>query len=180
MNIDYSKPVKVDLGCGINLYKGVNNDEIEDWIHIDGDPNVHIEIVCDWKKIPLPSGVVDEMHSSETVEHVPYWDRDIVFPEWNRILKMGARFFGSTPNFEYSAKQYTNGKMTYHEAMQNLYGDRAGYHHIHYQTYTFETLKELLEKYGFGEIDFSKSPGLPGTAWWIVFECKKVRDGKKD
>lgn len=174
--IDKSKPVKVDLGSGLNYYKGINNDEIGQWIHIDGDPAPHVEIVCDWVNIPIESGVVDELHSSETVEHIPPWDHEKTFTEWNRVLKIGGVFFGTTPNFNWSATQYAMGKMDYDTAQANLYGDRAGYHHVHYQTYTKETLTLLLEKYGFGEIDFSGSPGLPNTAWWLVFTCKKIKN----
>jgi len=174
--VDKSKPVKLDLGSGLNLYKGINNDELEQWIHQDGDKAYHVEIVCDWRDIPLESGVVDEFHSSDTIEHIPPWDKDVILKEWNRIMKIGCKVHLATPNFNFSCIQYATGKMTLQEAQQNLYGDRAGFYHVHYETYTVETLTETLEKYGFGELDFSESPGFPGTVWWIVVHCKKVRN----
>lgn len=174
--VDKTKPFKLDLGSGLNLYKGVNNDELEEWIHLDGDSAEHIEIICDWNKIPLENECVDFLHSSETIEHIPPWDKDTTLREWNRILKIGCECIFTTPNFDYSCIQYATGKMSLHEAQQNLYGDRAGYHHIHYGTYTMETLMETLEKYGFSDIDFSGSPGSSDLPWWLVVKCKKIRN----
>jgi predicted SAM-dependent methyltransferase len=169
--VDKTRPVKLDLGSGLNQMA-----HSDGWIHQDGSPANGIEIVCDWENIPLESGVVDVIRLGDVIEHIPGWRLDVIMREWNRIMKIGCECLATTPNFDYSCEMYYKKKMTYHEAQQNLYGDRANYYCTHYLTYTFESLKLVLEKYGFGNIDFSGSPGLPSTAWWIVAKFNKIKD----
>jgi len=170
------KVFKLDIGSGLNYYKGVNNDEIDEWIHLDGDPAPHVEIVCKWDNIPIEDGLVDTVHSSETLEHIPVWEMDKVMKEWNRIMKIGCHFFGTTPSLAYVCKEFTNGNMNYINTVRNLYGDGAGYHHTHYHLFTIDELKYFLTKYGFGEIDFSQSPGDSTAPFWIIFSCIKVKN----
>jgi predicted SAM-dependent methyltransferase len=171
--VDKTKPVKLDLGSGLNQMP-----EEDGWIHQDSHEAKGIEIVSDWKNIPLESGVVDIIRLGDVIEHIKPWEIDIVMKEWNRIMKIGCKCHLTTPNFLYSCQEFYLGKMDYNTAQQNLYGDRANFECTHYLTYTFESLKEILEKYGFGEIDFSESPGMSetSTAWWIVANFIKIKN----
>lgn len=174
--VDKSKLVKIDLASGINYYKGENNDEIDEWLHVDGDKADHVEVVCDFSKgISIETGIADMVHCSEFLEHIPLWQENQIMSEFNRIMKIGCHFFGSCPNLMYTCEEFAAGRMNFWYANRNLYGDGAGYYHTHYRLFTPEELTKFLEKWGFGEIDLSKSPGLPGTPFWLVFECKKVR-----
>jgi len=176
--IDKSKPVKIDLGSGINYYKGINDNEIDEWIHVDGDKAPHVEIVCDFAKgIPVETGIADEIHSSEVLEHIPPFLHDKIMKEFNRIMKIGCKCLFTVPNFEYTVREYYHGRMTYEIAQRNLFGDRENsYYHCHFQCFNKESATKFLEKYGFGNIDFSKSPGLPDIEWWLVIHCEKVKN----
>lgn len=175
--IDKSQPVKIDLGSGINYYKGVNDDEIDEWIHVDTDTAPHVEIVCNFQNgIPIESNVADAVHASEVIEHIPKFFEAAIMSEFNRIMKIGCSFFGTTPNMTYSFEEYLAGRMPYKTVMANLYGDQFYYPHCHYRLFTEESIVEFLDKWGFGEIDLSNSPGRPSTPWWLVFSCKKVRN----
>jgi predicted SAM-dependent methyltransferase len=169
--IDKSQPVKLDLGSGLNQMPHEDG-----WIHQDVSSANGIEIVCEWKKIPLESGIVDICRMGDIIEHIFPDDKDTILKEWNRILKIGAKVHLTTPNFDYSCREYTLGRMTLHEAQQNLYGDRMNQWSIHWGTYTLLTLRETLEKYGFGEIDFSESPGEKNCPWWIVANFIKINN----
>ena len=180
---DKNKPVKLDIGSGINYYKGENDNEIEEWTHLDCDPAPHVEIVCRIENgIPIEDGVVDKLHSSEFIEHLPKWMEEPIMKEINRVMKIGAEFIGTTPSLKYSMEEYLAGRMTYREVMSNYYGDQfgtvenPGYQHCHYRLFDRQSLIEFLEKWGFGEIDLSRSPGNPLTSWWFVFSCKKIRN----
>lgn len=181
--IDKTKPVRVDIGSGINYYKGETNKDIDDIIHIDCDPAEHVEIVCRIEKgIPIETGVVDEVHSSEFIEHLPKWLEEPIMKEMNRIMKIGATLLATTPSLRYSMEEYLAGRMNYKAVMANYYGDQfgtvdnPGYQHCHYRLFDQESLIIFLKKWGFGEIDLSKSPGLPNTPWWFVIDAKKIKD----
>ena len=164
------KIVRLDIGSGgHNLQK-----PLEDWIHQDGKPGDHVEIVCDWKKIPRDTESVDEMHFGDVIEHIPMWQLAETLGEWNRLLKVGGIFHGSMPNIDRVMKDYANGTMTLTDAKNALYGWADSPFQQHYMTYTKETLKEMMETYGFEINDFSGSPGPVERPWWLVFSGRKV------
>lgn len=170
------KPVKADLGSGINYYKGEDNTEIDEIIHIDGDAAEHVEIVCNFQEgIPLETGIVDQLHATEVIEHVPKFFEQAIMSEINRIMKIGGRFFGTTPSLLHSCKGLVDGTMNYETAMANMYGDQFYYPHCHYRLFHEESLIDFLHKWGFAGVDLSKSPGgkIP---WWFVFECEKAKN----
>ena len=162
LSMDY---VKCDLACGLNMHGGKNSE----WIHIDHDPADGMDIVCDWNKIPLENECVDELHFSDAIEHIRTWEADITMGEINRIVKVGGKFWGTTPHRDYILKVAYEGKFDEEWLHRNLYGDGAGYGHTHYQTFTKEKLKTFLEKYGFGEVVFAP------IEEWIHFTCTKIK-----
>lgn len=165
--------VKLDLGSGLNRHEK----ELDEYIYLDGDSAPGIDIVCNWDKIPLDSGVVDYVHSSETIEHIPAYETHIVLPEWNRIMKIGATLELTTPNLDYVCRAWARGEKDHDWVIRNLYGDRASAHHNHYVLYNKETLEEVLTKYGFGEFNF-KTVGSHDSRewWWLAMSCKKIKD----
>lgn len=161
--------MKLDIGCGLNLKK-----PLDEWTHLDIDPGEHIEINCDFGNIPLDDGSVEEIWIGDVIEHIPVWRWEEVLTEWNRILGMGGILNGNTPHLEGVVQQYVRGEIDLDWLLQNLYGDRRAYPHQHYYLFTRETLDELLQKYGFGPVDYSESPGPKELPWWLVFKTEKV------
>lgn len=183
--IDLNNPVKIDIGAGDKNQKGMPNeheplDTRDEWIHIDGVPADHIEIVCDFAEIPIPTGIADEIFSGDTIEHIISDKIDATLREWNRIMKIGGIFTGRTPNLHSTMIRYVKGELSLQDATGALYGSQDSMWQQHYVTYTADTIKTLLEKYGFGNVDLTGSPGYdkntqtPNDAWWIVFQCKKI------
>lgn len=158
--------VKIDLGCGLNRHEKEKNE----YIYIDGDEADGIDIVCDWNTIPLPDKCADEVHSSDTLEHFRPWEYDITFKELNRIMKVGGRFWFTTPNRTEVIKRAYEGTCDEEWLRCNLHGHQLGFGHVHYNLFTKQSLKELLEKYGFGDVLFSPIEG------WIAGECFKKHD----
>jgi predicted SAM-dependent methyltransferase len=161
--------MKLDVGCGLNLKKPLN-----EWVHLDIDQGPHIEIVCDFRDIPLDDGRVDEIWIGDVIEHVPVWQQAEALGEWRRVLKDGGVLNGTTPNLEHCVHGYVAGEIDLDWLLQNLYGDRAGFPHQHYILFTRDTLDTLLRNYGFGPVDFSGSPGPKDNPWWLVFTTKKT------
>lgn len=168
-----NKPLKIDIGCGVRNKKT----PLEEWTHLDGVAGEHIEIVCDFSEIPLKDGEADEIFSGDTIEHIVMQKRDQTLKEWNRILKVGGIFTGRCPNLHSTMIRYAKGELSLHDATGALYGSQENEWQQHYITYTTDTLRALLEQYGFGDIDFSGSPGNDDSfnAWWICWTCKKIK-----
>jgi predicted SAM-dependent methyltransferase len=186
--IDTNKPVKIDIGAGDVNQKGKPNesegvlDTRDEWIHIDGRVGDHVEIVCDFAEIPLPDGIADEIFSGDTIEHIIPQNIDSSLREWNRITKIGGTFTGRCPNLHSTMVRYAKGEIPFQEAVNSLYGSQESIWQQHYITYTADTLKALLEKYGFGEVDLTGSPGYdkingtPNDSWWLVWTSKKIKN----
>lgn len=80
--VDYSKPIKLDLGCGKNK-KG------PDYIGLDELDFEGVDIVCNVgkEKWPFKDGSVDEVHASHFVEHLYPAERIHFVNELYRVLK---------------------------------------------------------------------------------------------
>ena len=164
--------MKLDIGSGVHYQK-----PLEEWTHLNESPADHVEIVCDWKTIPLPTESVDEIHIGDVVEHIPRWEYAAVLGEWNRVLKVGGIFHGSTPDLHRTMMDYAQPgphHVSLQDAINALYGWATSTGQQHYTTYTKETLTDLLSQYGFQIDDFSGSPGPVDRPWWLVFRGRKV------
>ncbi len=165
--------VKIDVGSGDHNVKLPK----VDWIHIDGCDGENVDIICDFANIPLEDKSVDVLWNSDSIEHIERFRHDEVMREWNRVLKIGGLIQGQTPNLNSIMKRYAKGEMSLEDATNGLYGWGSPYQ-IHFVTFTVETLTDLLTKYGFGDFDFSESPGssVPQDSWWLCFKAHKVKD----
>jgi predicted SAM-dependent methyltransferase len=162
--------MKLDIGSGgHNLQKPLN-----EWTHQDGNIGEHVEIVCDWKTIPLPTESVEEMHFGDVIEHIPQWELAATLGEWNRMLKIGGIFHGSMPNIDRIMKDYAAGTHSLQDAINGLYGWADSKWQQHYMTYTKETLPKMMSQFGFTIEDFSGSPGPTSRPWWLVFRGRKT------
>lgn len=168
--------VKFSVGAGLHTKK-----PLEEWINQDACINPEIDIVCTWDFIPLPDKCVDVMECGDCIEHLEMWNRDRILREWFRLLKIGGTIRVSTPNLHRTMVAYANNTITLENAIQNIYAWMSGKYEQHYYTYTQETLKKVLEDYGFGNIDFSESPGVDentdkSMSWWLVCSAIKIKD----
>lgn len=167
-------PIKrLDLGCGLN-----RKDPVDDWIHMDFDYAPGIDIVGDWKKIPLPDECIDFLWSSETLEHIPLFELDETLKEWSRVLKIGAVCEFTTPNLDFTIKAAYEGLRDTEWIMRNLYGDQINYELQHYTLYNPTTINELLMKYGFSECQFNNAWGATDSRGyeWLAFTTTKIKN----
>lgn len=164
--------VKLDAGCGLNFYER----EDTDWIRMDGSSADGIDVVGNFKKMPFADNSIDLVHSSDTVEHFPQFELDIIMGEFNRIMKIGSKFIGTTPNLFFCLKAAHEKTHDFTWLIRNLYGDRNSYLDQHYILYTKDTLTEMFKKYGF-DIDFNTAWGDDDNNWaWLSFTAVKTRN----
>ena len=142
--------IKLNLGCWHRYIPG--------WVHID---------LCDLPHIDYKSSIDDlSMFENETVDLIysshalEYFDRkqvNIVLKEWARVLKKDGVLRVAVPDFDalLSVYQKTN---DLHKILGPLFGameiatETDVINLYHKTTYNFDSLKDVLESAGFGNV----------------------------
>lgn len=107
--IDYSKPVRIDLGCGEKKKEG--------FIGLDAR-DCGQEIVWDVRGgLPFPDSSVDEMYSCHFLEHLSGEDLICVIREIWRVLKSGCEIFIRVPHSHCDTAFYPMHKSFWNERM---------------------------------------------------------------
>lgn len=171
----YPSPLKLDIGCG---KVGWMQEPLDEWVHLDAIDHPHVEIVCEFGKIPLDDHSVDEIFIGDIVEHIPLWRYDEVLCEWSRIMKPGAIVKGRCPNIDRAMRDYAEGKENFQNAFNSIYGWGHKPTEVHYRGFTKSTLTDLLGAYGIKIKTFKDSPGPTTRPWWLVFSGIKVAEAE--
>jgi GT2 family glycosyltransferase/ADP-heptose:LPS heptosyltransferase/predicted SAM-dependent methyltransferase len=157
---------KLEIGCGYNPQPG--------YIHMDVRQLPHVEHICDFEtsKLPFENNDLDEVLLNHVIEHISWRNLGFVFDEWFRALKPGGRVFLRTPDLEFIARTYLEGKTTpewpgdedyvkKHLADKitpawwaniKLFAGQDYDSNYHYLCFDFEMLRALFEKKGFVRI----------------------------
>jgi SAM-dependent methyltransferase len=125
------------------------------------------------KSFPFPDGEFDALISLVTIEHLMHPDHFL--KEACRILRNGAYFYLSTPNYaapEYAGRLLLSGR-TFHNPLGSEESRYEFYSHIRY--YTYRTLIEFVRSFGFApETTYIALPG--GSARYkALFARSKVK-----
>jgi len=150
----------------------------------------------------LPGDTYDIVFTSHMLEHVPHFRVESTFAELNRIMKVGGTIRILVPDLKKYATAYVNGDLSYFSSSRH-YSDHlgigasflrlvispghqtiafsremdeifGGYAHLY--AYDFTMMKNLLEKWGFGEVKES-APGGSSIPELRTFQ-HMVHDGK--
>lgn len=145
----------LDIGCHdgtfLSLVKNRNNNffglDASDWAVSESkkkDFNVQHFFFDDKAKLPFENEFFDVVIAGEIIEHI--FDTDFFLVEIKRVLKPGGKLLISTPNIASLGRRLLLffGISPLVELSPNETGSVG---HIRY--FTFETLKNILEKHGF-------------------------------
>lgn len=152
---------KIAVGCGTRFYG-------EAWYHLDIVPHSHVDLIGYAHNIPLPDESVDLVYASHVLEYYD-WDeaKNIVLPEWKRILKPGGKLRIAVPDFYTLTTWYLNiheDERNSHE-LKDIIGPLFGKigcekgNIYHKSTYDLNTLCKMLERCEFKEIGQWHWPG---------------------
>jgi len=177
--------MKIHLGCGkLYLNNYINIDILSEVADLKLDIN-DLKIINNNK--------VDEIYICHVLEHVKRQEIFDMVLEWNRIIKKDGVLRLSVPDFKKIVEIY-NKNNDLSEICGLIHGGQRDIYDIHYVTYDYETIKELLENCGFYDIkiyvtfdflkhedDYSKAtiPHMDlknGVLMSLNIICKKEKD----
>lgn len=136
--------IKLNLGCG-QVYK-------PGFINIDKFDNSIADKICDIGDLPFKTNSVALIEASQLIEHFDYIHCKYILSEWFRILKPGGKLILETPDLEKTFKKFVSSDLEIQKTtLQWIYGiDSLGMQHK--AGFTFELLRDLLQKVGFEKI----------------------------
>jgi len=130
--------------------------------------DMHPDVVCDIRHLPVPDQTFDIVFSSHALEHFGWAGIDKVLKEWVRVLKIGGELRLVVPNLRFSGKRILEDNMIPHD-LWNLYGEQDYAKNFHGMGFTPNSLQKLVESLDCfegiqvreGDID-----GPPGPDGW--------------
>ncbi len=133
----------------------------------------------------IESGSIEEIYSSNMLEHFSLLKTVDVLKEWNRVLKKDGVLWLSVPDFECIFKLYSKYKTLPIWALYHMYGEQHHEHAWHYTIFTWPNLQKNLFDAGFSR--WTKLESLPyldddcsskvdsWTGELISLNCKAVK-----
>ncbi|RCJ06758.1 hypothetical protein DDK22_19970 [Cupriavidus necator] len=138
--------LKINLGCG--------HVPLEGYMNVDRRELTGVDIVSEVTGLPLQPGDVDEVFSSHLIEHFPQEQlRRELLPYWKSLLKPGGRFRAVVPDAEAMIQEYTAGRYPYDDMREVMYGGQDYDGDFHFNMFTPEHMRRLLEEAGFTRIE---------------------------
>lgn len=124
------------------------------------------------------SGTVAEIYASHIYEHLDYNSEvDRALAEAFRVLKPGGLIRIGVPDLEVLARLLLDKKLPYiahYAAMRMLYGGQSDAHDYHKAGFTFEILKEFLNRAGFRGVQRVRSFGLFNDSTMLNIEGNAI------
>ena len=133
----------------INLHLGCGQRQLEGFLNIDIMPSSAVDLLCDSRRLPFPTGTVSRIETYHMIEHLPRHDFLEALFEWNRVLEEGGTLVIECPDFDATVKEYVEGKKF---RINNIFGLQRYPGDYHLFGYTFDDLAEMLKGLGFREI----------------------------
>ena len=92
------------------LNLGSNKKTMEGWINLDAQDLEGVDVIHDVTELPLPfdDESIDEIYSSEFLEHIDFKMTRAVLAECYRVMKKGATMTVSCPDIEKMCEYYVN------------------------------------------------------------------------
>ena len=173
-----SKEIKLEIGCGKKPRHGYLSCDVRNLAGVD--------YVCTADQLPFEANTVDEVYTRHVVEHFTIKEFLKVLEEWNRVLKIGGCVYIICPNLIWHLKQVIegshnsfyikeSGKNARYWGFGSLFGWQQDEYDVHKFGYYFELLKDILEEFGFENVDdlTNISSSMEQAPWHLEVRATK-------
>ncbi|MCM3261597.1 hypothetical protein M3664_27765 [Paenibacillus lautus] len=138
--------IRINLGCG-HLPKS-------DYLNVDMRQLDGVDIVADVSRLPFENGSIDEIYLSHVIEHFSEQDMEMfILPYWYSLLKNKGTIRIICPNWEAMLEGYAAGNISFEVLKEITFGSQEYEGNQHFNMFSPDSLKELLLKIGFREVN---------------------------
>lgn len=147
-------------------------------VSFDIREDMHPDVVCDVRYLPVPTETFDIVFSSHTLEHFGWVSVDKVLKEWTRVLKIGGELRIVVPNLRHVAQRILDDKM-YPTDLWVLYGEQDYPKNFHAVGFTPNMLRDLVASMGVYENIQIREGDIAGppnpNSWNLQVKATKVK-----
>jgi predicted SAM-dependent methyltransferase len=138
--------VKLNLGCG--------HIALADYVNVDRRDLPGVDIVAPVDELPLGEASVSEIFSAHMLEHFPQEElRRRLLPYWFGLLTSGGSFRAVVPDGEAMLTELASSNYPFEDFREVLFGSQEYHGDFHYNLFTPDSLRRLLEEAGFRGIE---------------------------
>jgi len=135
----WEKPMILELGSG-------RMKRVPDVINVDIRPLPNVDVVCDLRKLPYEDNTIDEIRSSDVIEHFGRFEIEPLLKEWVRVLKPGGVMLNRTVDIGRNMDKWH--EIPWPDLMNAVLGAQDYEQNFHKMMFTKESLSELMTKAG--------------------------------
>ncbi|TGQ66899.1 MAG: FkbM family methyltransferase [Mesorhizobium sp.] len=137
----------------LRLNLGSGHIALTEYINVDARHLPGVDVVADVGDLPFEEHSVDEIFSAHLVEHFPLETmRRRLLPYWRSRLRPGGVFKAVTPDAAAMLQATATGEMPFDDFREVTYGAQDYDGDYHFNLFTPDSLKALLQEAGFKEI----------------------------
>jgi len=138
--------LRLNLGCG--------HITLSDYVNVDMRDLPGVDVVAEVGNLPFERGSVDEIFSAHLVEHFPQEAvRRRLLPYWRDMLRPGGTFRAITPDAAAMLAGAGAGVYSFEDFREVVFGSQDYAGDYHYNLFSPDSLRRLLEEAGFGNIE---------------------------
>lgn len=164
--------IRLNLGCGEKPLDG--------YVNVDLRAAPYVDVVADARRVPFGDGSVSEIASSHLVEHFRrHQFATVVLPYWSRLLSAGGVLRTVCPNWQEMLRRLHRGEMTMEDFTTVTFGAQDYCGDDHFAMYTPQTFVELLERFGFRDIEVVTEARQNGLCPEMEVIARKATDEER-
>ncbi len=158
--------LRLNLGCG--------HIPLDGFINVDRRELPGVDVVAEVNDLPSDVSGADEIFSAHMLEHFPQEQlRRELLPYWKSLLKKGGVIRAVVPDAEAMIREYTAGKYPYDDMREVLYGGQDYDGDFHFNMFTPEHMKGLLEEAGFEAVTLIEAGRKNGKCYEFEIAAKR-------
>ena len=138
--------MKLNIGCGKDIRPG--------FVNIDHNPGPGVDVVCDARALPFPSGSASYILANDILEHFSWRETQAVLKGWTRILRDGGLLELRVPSLEGLIRLYlvrprgwrVEDGQGLDPVIERLFGGQDYPGNTHLTTFDSRSLTDLLQE----------------------------------
>jgi len=141
----------ITVETGRKLHIGAGRVHLPGFVNVDLFDTYHADMYCDLTRLPFDPGSFDLIYASHVLEHVHRRMVTATLHHWGSMLRYDGVLRLAVPNFDAICLRFLKTR-NLNEVMGLLYGGQNHPRNNHFVTFTYESLRDHLEKAGLQKV----------------------------